>query len=144
MRRERPSSTRCAARAVELLRSFQTLQVGARRYETRVIGLPILWMPPIDVIGFEFVGWGQRAVVGAIVRRQRQHRLRKRGVVIAILFPAVANQDEVAHPSSLWRWRRREGHPQLVAGIHDYIAIVHIVDKLAHIAKSRVVADEIA
>ena len=76
--------------------------------------------------------------------RQRQHGLREGRVEVAILDPAVADNDKIAHPSG--RRRRLLGKTQrhLVAGIHDHVAIVNLRQQLAHIAVARVVTDQIA
>ncbi len=74
--------------------------------------------------------------------RQRQYRFGGHGVVVAVLDPAVTNQDESPFPALELRWRGKS-QDELVAGIHDYVAIVHRSQQFANVAKAGVKAFQV-
>jgi hypothetical protein len=78
------------------------------------------------------------------VRRQRQHGARERRVEVAVLDPAVAGQDEITDQTRRRRRRLADAQHDLVAGVHDHIAIVDAGEQLADVAEARVIALEIA
>ena len=78
------------------------------------------------------------------MRRQRQYRSREARVVVAVFFPPVADDNEVADEAGCGRGRFGKAQPQLVAGVHDHVPIVDGGDEIAHVAEARVVALEVA
>src|ERR1700691_341138 len=99
-------------------------------------------MLPVDPSIFE--ASRSRGVLIFGVIGKRQHGSGESGIVIAVFDPAVADDHEVADPTS---WRRRllrETQRQFIAGIHNYVSVVDVVDQVAHVTVARVVADQIA
>src|SRR5438067_12226 len=91
---------------------------------TRVVVLPVVREAPVDRVVDEPPG---RAVVAShAVGGQREYRPGEPGVEVAVLDPAVRDPDEVALPAG----RRAAGLPEpegdLVAGVDDDVAVVHL------------------
>ena len=99
-------------------------------------------MLPVRPLIFQRAG---RAVYSFLrVIGQRQHGLGKCGIVVAVLDPAVALDDEIAHPARRRRRLLGEAQRHLVAGVHDDVAVVDGFEQFAHVAVARVVADQVA
>src|SRR5207248_8908916 len=59
-----------------------------------------------------------------------QHGGAEARVRVAVARPAVALEDEVALPAGRWVGRHRITQRDLVAGVHDDVAIVHLCQQL--------------
>src|SRR6185369_1114004 len=79
------------------------------------------------------------------VERQRLHGLAGYGVLVAVLLPAVEDEEPVPFPPL--RRRRQAGRvelqPDRVAPLEDHVAIVGGAEELADVAVPRVPAGEI-
>ncbi len=79
------------------------------------------------------------------MRGQRQDGLRERRVVVAVLVPAVADQDEVADPAGRRRRAgRRSGGPARPRRWRSRSGRRRSFKQLADVAEPRVVADQVA
>ena len=76
--------------------------------------------------------------------RQRLHGCGEGGVVVAVLDPAVAGDHVIAHPAGRWRRRSGETQGQFVAGVHDYVTVIDLIEQRTHVAEARVVALQVA
>ena len=107
-----------------------------------MIVLPVLGMMAVHPFIFELARPRGVFVLGVI--RQRQHGLREGRVVVAVLDPAIALDDEIAHPACGRRRLLGKVQRHFVAGIHDDVAVIDLGNKLANIAVACVVADQVA
>ena len=107
-----------------------------------MVALEVFPMPHVDRVVFQPSAAGD--VAGRPVSWKREHRPRCHGVVVAILLPPVTDEDEIADEAA-GRWGSLgKGQAELVARIHDDVAIIHCLEQLADVAEPRVKALQIA
>src|SRR5688572_1343958 len=107
-----------------------------------MIARPIVAVTLVDRIVLELAGRG--CTGGWRMGRQRQDGRGMLGVVVAVLLPAVADEHEVSRPAGRWGRGNRKAESELVARVHDDVAVVDAGNELAHVAEACIEADEVA
>ena len=100
--------------------------------------------PMISMGSVEILDPGTKAVLANLpVRRQRAHCFREGRIPIAVLDPAVADEHERALPAVLRRRHGRKPQPQLIARVHNDIAVIDAFQQLADVAEAGMESDEV-
>src|SRR5947208_3176280 len=89
---------------------------------TRVIGPPIARKAAIDRVVFEPAGWLE--LRPRAMRRQGQYGRAEARVQITVAGPAVRLTNEIAPPSRRGALGRGETEGDLVARVHDDVAVI--------------------
>src|SRR5262249_28265439 len=79
-----------------------------------------------------------------VMRREWQDRGSKARVLVSVASPTIRFPDEVALPARRRTRRHREAKSDLVPRVHDYVALVALVQQFADIAEAGVETSQVA